>query len=95
MKTYIPKSRDRIRKTYNKRKHLEPRTGRQIPRLEQLQLGESREFEVAICQLDIANSTKIAESLRNRRRWAKLLSIILTEMTYILNMVFMYWILIH
>ena len=83
-KTTLDDSLARIKKFDNERKEAGRAEGVVIPKLEDLNLGEAREFDLAIMHIDIDNFKGVSGNMK-MRGIARFLSIYLTEMTYLVK----------
>ncbi len=83
-KTTLDDSLARIKKFDNERKEAGRAEGVTIPKPEALNLGEAREFDLAIMHIDIDNFKGVTGNMK-MRGIARFLSIYLTEMTYLVR----------
>jgi adenylate cyclase len=80
-KPTIDESIARVARFDNDRKDADSSPGRVIPRPEDIAIGETKRFELAILHVDINNYKALAGQM-NFRGAARFLSVYLTEMTY-------------
>jgi adenylate cyclase len=82
--TTLNNSYERIRKTDTERRLVDRKIGRVEPDIENMKLGEAREFELAILHVDINDFKSIVRKINNDQ-YLRLVSIYLTEMTQIIT----------
>jgi class 3 adenylate cyclase len=82
--TTLQQSSERIASQDRQRRSIDRTQGRVIPRLEDMAIGEAREYTLAVSHIDINNfkATSQSMSVSNLMRFV---SIFLTEMTYIVR----------
>lgn len=84
---YSRASRSRINEYDRKRKKYPPKTGLTMPDLEDLQIGGSRMFQLAVLSIDIRGFTKIAMAYNNKgvESLARIQALYLAEMSNIIK----------
>ena len=79
-KSTIEQSWERVAKLDKERRSIERKEGRAVPKLEDLSLGEAREFELSILHIDIDDFKEVTGDL-TMVQMMRFGSIFLTEMT--------------
>ena len=81
---YIDDLKQRIRNCDLQRIRIDKVVGRKIPQIEDMQLGEPREFELAVMHVDMEDFTELSSSLSQKNK-LRFLNIFLSEFTALIH----------
>src|SRR5208283_5145633 len=84
---WVTESRTRLKEYNKKRQGYQPRAGRTMPDIDDLPIGGSRSFHLAVLSIDIRGFTSIALDLQDARisNLAQLQALYLSEMSEIVR----------